>query len=149
MPKRIELNPIGFVKTSATEEQIKHRKAISEIIILEDLSEALTGVEDYSHLIVIFWMHEIRKLTGTKLKVHPQGRIDLPMVGIFATRTPDRPNQIGLTVVELLKRKKNILKVKGLDALDGTPVLDIKPFDPLDTAEDLRLPAWWKKLHKG
>lgn len=148
-PKTIELNPIGFVKTSASEEQIKHRTAISEIIISKDLSKALTGIEGFSHLFVIFWMHEIGELAGGTLKVHPQGRRDLPLVGVLATRTPNRPNPIGLTVVELLKRKGNILKVKGLDALDGTLVLDIKPFDPFDAAESMRLPAWWKKLHQG
>lgn len=148
MTKTIELKPIGFVKTSASEEQIEHRQAISEIIVSEDLSEALVGIEDFSHVFVIFWMHGIRELAEPSLKAHPQGRIDLPLVGVFATRTPYRPNPIGLTVVELLERRGNVLKVKGLDALDGTPVLDIKPFDPLDTAKKMRLPAWWKKLHK-
>lgn len=149
MTNIIELKPIGLVKTSASEDQIKHRKAISEIIVSEDLSEALEGIEEFSHVFIIFWMHEIRELAGATLKVHPQGRMDLPLIGVFATRTPNRPNPIGLTVVELLKKEGNILKVKGLDALDGTPVLDIKPFDPLDTAKNMLLPAWWKKLHKG
>jgi len=83
--KTIELKPIGFVKTSASEEQIKHRKAISEIIVSEDLAEALMGIEDFSHAFVIFWMHGIGELAGATLKVHPQGRIDLPLVGVFAT----------------------------------------------------------------
>jgi len=74
------------------------------------------------------------------LKVHPRGRLDLPLVGLFATRSPYRPNPLGLKLVELIKRKDNVIKVRGLDAIDGTPVIDIKPYDPLDLAMDARVP---------
>ena len=72
--------------------------------------------------------------------------MDLPLLGVFATRTMFRPNPIGLTLVELLKVEGNVLTVKGLDAYDGTPVLDVKPFDAWDNATDAKVPEWWKKL---
>ena len=93
-------------------------------------------------------MHEIPIEERTTLKVHPRGREDMPFVGAFATRTPYRPNPIGLTIVELLKVEGNVLTVRGLDAIDGTPVLDIKPFDYWDVAEGVRVPEWWAKLEK-
>jgi tRNA (Thr-GGU) A37 N-methylase len=79
--------------------------------------------------------------------VHPRGRLDLPLTGIFAVRTMLRPNPIGLTVVELVKVTGNVLTIKGLDAFDGTPILDLKPMDPWDSVENLRVPEWWKKLN--
>ena len=72
----------------------------------------------------------------------------MPLLGIFATRTMLRPNPIGLTLVELVKAEGNVLTVRGLDAFDGTPVLDIKPFDSWDKANNARVPTWWTKLEK-
>ena len=70
----------------------------------------------------------------------------MPLIGVFATRSPHRPNPIGLTLVELVKRKRNILTVKGLDAINGTPILDLKPYDSWDSAENILVPNWWKQL---
>ncbi len=72
----------------------------------------------------------------------------MPLVGVFASRTNLRPNPIGLTLVELLKVDGKTLTVRGLDAFDGTPILDIKPFDSWDTAEKARVPDWWLKLNE-
>jgi tRNA (Thr-GGU) A37 N-methylase len=69
-------------------------------------------------------------------------------MGAFAVRTNLRPNPIGLTVVELLKVEGNVLEVRGLDAFDGTPVLDIKPYDPWDVVKQVRVPAWWRRLEE-
>ncbi len=136
--------PIGYIRTYADEEQIrKDRKSVlSDIIILEELTEALDGIEDFSHLFIIFHIHKA-STDQLNLKVHPKGRLDLPLVGLFATRSPYRPNPVGLTLVELIKRKDNVIKVRGLDAIDGTPVIDIKPYDPLDSAKETRVPDWW------
>ena len=72
----------------------------------------------------------------------------MPLMGVFAIRTNQRPNPIGLTLVQLLEVEGNTLLVRGLDAYDGTPVLDIKPFDAWDTAKDARVPEWWTRLNQ-
>ena len=145
MIKEFSFKPIGYVRTDADEDQIrKDRKSV----ISEELTEALDGIEDFSHLFIIFYMHKAFA-ERLNLKVHPRGRLDLPLVGVFATRSPYRPNPIGLTLVELIKRNGNKIKVRGLDAIDGTPVIDIKPYDPLDLALEARVPEWWIKLHQS
>jgi len=122
----IKLSPIGFVRRKAKEEDVKDKSLVCSIIIKKCYEKALNGIEDFSHIYIIFWMHEIADAERRTLKTHPRGRIDMPLLGVFATRSPLRPNPIGLTIVELLARKGNILTVKGLDAFDGTPVIDMK-----------------------
>ena len=142
----IVLKPIGVVKTTAVGDDVKDKTRISRIIIHNELAEALDGVDGFSHLFVLFWLHKIPDEQRKTLKVHPRGRRDLPLVGIFATRSMLRPNPVGLTLVELVKVEGNVLTVRGLDALDGTPVLDIKPFDNWDAARAAKVPRWWAKL---
>jgi tRNA-Thr(GGU) m(6)t(6)A37 methyltransferase TsaA len=77
-----------------------------------------------------------------RLAAHPWHRTDLPEVGVFCARGPARPNPIGLAIVDLLKRDNNVLTVKALDAYDGTPVLDIKPYDYHDAISGFRVPEW-------
>lgn len=146
--EELEVKPIGVVKTKAVGKEVRDRSNISEIILRNDLVEALKGIDDFSHLFVIFWMHEISSKERKIMKVHPRGRQDMPLLGVYATRTPYRPNPIGLTLVELVKVERNVVSVRGLDAFDGTPVLDIKPFDRWDASERIRVPSWWKKMEK-
>jgi len=142
------LNPIGRVKTEAVGDEVKDKSRISQIIIRDELVEALEGVDGFSHLFVLFWLNQIFTQKRMTLKVHPRGRMDMPLLGVFATRTNLRPNPIGLTLVELLKVEGNILTVRGLDAFDGTPILDLKPFDFWDNAENARVPDWWINLNE-
>ena len=93
-------------------------------------------------------MHKTSKEERRTMKVHPRGRLDMPLLGVFATRSPYRPNPIGITLIELLEVEVCILTVHGLDAFEGTPVLDIKPFDYRDMAKDMRVPEWWRMLEK-
>jgi tRNA-Thr(GGU) m(6)t(6)A37 methyltransferase TsaA len=146
--RKVRIESIGYVRTDASEMETKDKEKISKIILREDLSEALKGIKEFSHLYVIFWMHRISDEERKITKVHPRGRSDMPLLGIFATRSPNRPNPIGLTLVELLKIEKNVLTVRGLDALSGTPILDIKPFDSWDSVRDANVPDWWCKLEK-
>jgi tRNA-Thr(GGU) m(6)t(6)A37 methyltransferase TsaA len=146
--EKIVLKPIGFVRTEAVGDEVKDKSRISRIIIHRELTEALEGIKEFSHLFVLFWLHEITSEERKTLKVHPRSRADLPLLGVFATRTKLRPNPIGLTLVELLKVEGNVLTVRGLDAFNGTPVLDIKPFDFWDSAKDVKVPEWWIKLEK-
>ena len=145
---KIDMKPIGFVKTETTGKEIRNKSHISKIVFREELAEALEGIQDFSHLFVIFWLHKTAEKEKGIMKVHPRGRQDLPLLGVFATRTPYRPNPIGLTRVRLLDVEGNVVTVQGLDAFDGTPVLDIKPFDFWDTTEHVKVPEWWMKLEK-
>jgi tRNA-Thr(GGU) m(6)t(6)A37 methyltransferase TsaA len=145
----IILKPTGIVKSSIKapslraddkninmtqqkEEMIKQhqqlKQTISKIIIYEQYEEILDGIEEFSHILVLYWPHLIPEKSRELLKVHPMGRQDLPEKGIYSTCSPARPNPILVTAVPLVSRKKNVLKVKGFEAVDGSPVIDIKPY---------------------
>jgi tRNA-Thr(GGU) m(6)t(6)A37 methyltransferase TsaA len=86
-------------------------------------------------------MHKVGRTRGG-LKIHPRGRKEIAKVGLFATRSPYRLNPIGVTVVKLLERRRNVVKVKGLDAANGIPILDIKPHTYADVKRKIRTPEW-------
>ncbi len=142
----IVLKPIGVVRTTAIGDEVKDKTRTSQVVMCKELTNALDGISGFSHLFVLFWLHETSAKQRKLLKVHPRRRKDLPLLGIFATRTMTRPNPIGLTLVELVNVEDNVLTVRGLDAFDGTPVLDIKPFDSWDNAETAKVPEWWTKM---
>jgi tRNA-Thr(GGU) m(6)t(6)A37 methyltransferase TsaA len=145
---KICLEPVGVVQTEAVGKEVRDKNVVSRIVFREKYVEALEGVEEFSHLFVLFWLHEISDKDRQIMKVRPRGRSDMPLLGIFATRTPHRPNPIGLTRVKILDIEGNVITVQGLDAFDGTPVLDIKPFDSWDITEEFKVPEWWNKLEK-
>lgn len=142
----IKLKNIGQIESSYSRNSGNKKDIISNIVINKKYQDALKGIEDYSHIIVLFWLNKITNKEREYLTVHPRGIEDIPEVGIFSTRNKVRPNPIGLTIVELISRKDNILKVKGLDAFNGTPILDIKPYDIYDIKNNIKVPNWWKKL---
>ena len=117
---------------------------VSEIHILPEYEAGLEGLEAYSHLVVVHAMDSKGKVN---LKVTPQGKPTSPRVGLFASRCMWRPTPIGVTTVRLLRVKKNVLEVKGLDAIDGTEIFDIKPYLPqYDAADDCHCPSWVDNL---
>jgi tRNA-Thr(GGU) m(6)t(6)A37 methyltransferase TsaA len=121
-------------------------KVVSDIVVESSLTEALDGLEEFSHIIVLYWMHRLAATGELPTKVHPRGKQEIPLVGLFATRSPQRPNPIGVATVRLLKRRDNILRVEGLDAIDGTPVIDIKPYLPgYDSAANAKVATWITK----
>jgi tRNA-Thr(GGU) m(6)t(6)A37 methyltransferase TsaA len=138
------MQSIATVHSPFTKDGVRmsRRDIIAQIVVREDLAAALTGIEEWSHLIVLFWMDRLAEKPHP-LAMHPRHRADLPKVGVFCARGRERPNPIGLAIVELLKRDKNVLTVKALDAYDGSPVLDIKPYDYYDVVTGLRVPEWW------
>ena len=138
------LKAIGFVRNEMKQPLREGwEEIVSNIVIDDSLTEALDGLEEYSHIIVLYWLHQSDVTGRLAAKVHPMGRPDLPLVGLFATRSPHRPNPLGKAMVRLLERQGNILKVKGLDAMDGTPVLDIKPYLPgYDSTDGARVAPW-------
>jgi len=120
---------------------------VSEIVVDSSLTEALDNLDEFSHIIVLYWMHQAAATGQLPTKVHPMGKRELPLVGLFASRSPYRPNPVGKATVRLLERQGNILKVEGLDAIDGTPVIDIKPYIPgYDSVTDARVPPWITSL---
>ena len=137
-----EVTAIGVVKTDVPDAQIpKLRKdLISEIIVFPAFSAALTGIEEYSHLMILFWMERAPPLN--KLIRHPHGNPSLPLIGALAMRGRARPNPIGLAVVDLVERFANRLIVRRLDAYDGSAVIDIKPYDYYDSYQNIRVPTW-------
>ena len=141
------LKAIGFVHNEMKQPLREGwEEVISDIVIDDGLTEALDGLEEYSHIIVLYWLHK-SDTARLATKVHPRGRPDLPMVGLFATRTPHRPNPIGKATVQLLERQGNLLRIRGLDAIDGTPVIDIKPYIPgYDSAANAKVPPWVTNL---
>ena len=143
---QINAKPIGFVKTKLSKSMLKKRQYNSDLVIRSEYEHGLKGIEGFSHLNVVFWMNRIHEKERKDLKSRPRSRSDMPLIGVFATRSPHRPNPIGLTLVELVRRKRNILTVKGLDAMNGTPILDLKPYDKWDSAKSIRVPNWWKQL---
>ena len=141
----MNLKAIGIVRNEIKEPM--HQDSgdiVSEIIIDSSLTEALDDLDKFSHIIILYWIHRSRG--PSPVKVHPRGNKDRALMGVFATRSPSRPNPIGKSTVRLLERKGNILKVRGLDAIDGSPVLDIKPYIPgYDSVDDCRAPSWMVK----
>jgi len=144
--EEVHVRPIGFVKRSSSNEDERDRGLVSRIVLKKDFTRGLDGIEEWSHVYVIFWMHKISD--KEKMLTHLGGGRS---VGIFATRAPIHPNSIGLTLVEVVKRDGNVIWVKGLDAYDNTPVLDIKPYPDwehgrLIVVTDFRVPRWLTKI---
>ncbi len=136
LPPELALRPIGTVRNSVTDRSTvkgdEWEGVESELIVDPDLAPGLDGLEGFSHIVVIFWMHQSPPFSSSRLKVHPRGDESRPLTGVFATRSPVRPNSLGLSTVRLVERMGNVLRVQGLDAINGTPIVDIKPYLPHD-----------------
>lgn len=132
----------GTVKFIGIVEKVEGDEA--KIKVFEEFCEGLRGLEGYSHLIILYWIHlrdteEHRKM----LLVYPRRHAVDVSTGVFACRSPSRPNPIGLCVVELVSRENCTLTVRGIDALEGSPIIDIKPYIPrLDSVPNARTPEW-------
>lgn len=138
----LELKPIGIIHSpyrnmGAAPYQGYKSEETSQIEVFKEFEEGLTDIEGFSHVIVIFWFH---KSEGFHLLVKTPW--DDVLHGLFATRSPHRPCPLGLTTAELLARQKNILEVTGLGAIDGTPLLDIKPYIPSIDERTVVRPGW-------
>ncbi len=166
----MSLTPVGMVRSdiktpmlAASEsdielqgrmEQIREyhqqvENATCEILIFPQWEDLLDGVDGFSHLLVLYWPHLIDPSRRNLKKVHPMGRKDLPIQGIFATCSPARPNPVLVSAVKLLERADNMLRVKGLEAVDGSPVIDIKPYvSSYYGAENSMVPEWMIRIHE-
>jgi tRNA (Thr-GGU) A37 N-methylase len=148
--KEIHLAAIGFVRGARKEVRDDFWGSAISTIELDPTTfseESTLGIDDFSHLEVVFFMDQVDPYhiqTGAR---RPRGNPDWPRVGIFAQRTKWRPNRIGVSRCRLLKRDGLHLTVEGLDAIDGTPVLDVKPwFEEFGPRGDVRQPEWSHEL---
>lgn len=161
----IHISPLGYVRSSLEmpsacakgerEEAPKkpclkrHANQKAELVLQGRWEQLLDGIEDYSHIMVLYWPHLLRPSRIQQKKIHPMGRTELPLTGVFATRTPGRPNPVLVTVAKLLKREGNILHVQGLEAINGSPIIDIKPHTMGYWAtEEVKVPKWMQDLQK-
>lgn len=141
----IKIKSLGQAKNKVHKPMLPGWKDVTtEIVIDKNYAKGLDGIEDYSHVIIVYWMDKEKEC---HLKHHPQGKSDIPFVGVFACRCPQRPNRIAISTVKLVGRKGNVLIVKGLDIVSGTPILDIKPYTPqYDRVGKAKVPKWVSKL---
>ncbi len=114
-----------FTDKKQTPIQPTRSQAVGQVVVYPEFAEGLQDVEGFSHIILLYAFHQSE---GYALRVKPF--LDDQLHGLFATRHPRRPNPIGLSIVRLLARQDNVLEIEGVDTLDGTPLLDIKPYVP-------------------
>ena len=127
----------------------KLKQLFCEIDIFPEWEDLLDGIEGFSHILVLYWPHLIDPERRKLRKVHPMGRKDLPKQGIFATCSPARPNPVLVSAVRLLQRDGNILKVKGLEAVNGSPIVDIKPYSQnYYSAKNPTVPEWMAQIQR-
>ncbi len=163
------ISPVGYVENNITRmtfsphgndtpeerrRQVqKHREetrnTISTLTLLPQFEPLLDGIEDFSHIVVIYWPHRLSPEDRQIKKVHPMGRKEIPLKGVFSTRSPARPNPLLISTVRLLERKGHQLRVQGLEALDKSPIMDIKPMTNLfDDGEAPTFPDWITDINK-
>lgn len=143
----IIMSPIGYVENDVVNKKdASWGDDVSSIILKEEYHGGLKGLEEFTHATVIYYLDKAKFESEKHLQRRPQNREDMPLVGIFSQRGKDRPNQIGMTSVQILSVSDNKLTVKGLDAIDGTQVLDIKPYYPVYDQKDAKVPEWVHRL---
>lgn len=141
----ITLRPIGYVKNGIKEARPEGwEDVVSRVIIRPELTDTLLGLDGWSHIVVVFWPHLVPpEVLGSKHRLHPRDDPENPLQGVLATRSQIRFNPLLVTAVRLLSVKANVLRVQGLDALDGTPVLDVKPYVAyFDSIQEATAPEW-------
>jgi tRNA-Thr(GGU) m(6)t(6)A37 methyltransferase TsaA len=132
--REFTVNPIGWVRK--TPESIG-------IILNREYQSGLLGLDEFSHVYVFYWFdRNDNPEKRSVLQVHPRGDKQNPLTGVFATRSPARPNLIALTLCRIIEVKDNIIEVDRIDALPDTPVLDLKPFIPHSETSEATVPSW-------
>lgn len=153
----ITFKPIGIVHVGLRDEDVKSSwEGVEGVVeVFPQYEEGLDGIEGFSHIILITYLHKtteehrkVLKVKHRRLKRFGIKIDDIPEVGVFCTDSPHRPNPIGLSIVELLRRNGRFLYVKGLDLFDGTPVLDIKAYTRDRIVEEIKVPWWVEVLER-
>ena len=144
MMKEILLQPVGVIKNSIMEKEHHGWKDVcSDIFVKKEYIPALDGLADFSHIIVFFWLHKVTLEERATKRARPLRKAEIPELGVFSWHSSRRPNPIGMTIVKLLEVQGDRVKVQGLDAIDGTPVLDLRPYvESYYYVKSSREPAW-------
>jgi len=151
VPDAFEVRAIGHVRRPGAADDPRHLDPDQpcELAILPRYAGGLAGIEGYSHLVVLCLFDRAARPDRLDGPVHPEGRDDVPAVGLFATRSPFRPNPIAVSFPRLLRRDGDVLTVTGMDAWDGTPILDLKGYIPRgDAHPDATIPPWLEALQR-
>ena len=146
----IALMIIGQVESPIQEQTDEHWGEVSARVVLRpEYHEGLRGIEQFSHALIVTFLHEALYDPSRHLVRRPRGLASMPEVGIFAQRAKDRPNPLGITAAAIVGVEPGVLVVRGLDAIDGTPVVDVKPYYPAyDRVMDAAVPEWVDRLMK-
>jgi tRNA-Thr(GGU) m(6)t(6)A37 methyltransferase TsaA len=128
-PTRYELQPVGWVESPLTDRAAAPKQGdegapLARIVFRPELWEAAADLRAGDEILILTWLHQGNRNT---LAVHPRGDMNRPIQGVFSTRSPDRPNPIGLHRVIIVSVEENAINVRNLEAIDGTPVIDVKP----------------------
>lgn len=147
----IPLRVIAIVRNGRDSAEDRDWGALESAIEMNPgFAEGLAGLADFSHVLVLFYMHRDPDGEAPALVRRPRGRADMPLAGVFAQRGRMRPNPVGITTCEIVRVEPGRLVVRGLDAIDGTPVLDVKPYVPaFDRPDSPRVPEWMTRLMRG
>ena len=151
MPPQFDIQPVGVVRSSrAQPEDDRWDGETSRIELAAPFDgTAMTGLSEFSHCIVVY-VFDRASWDGSRMSRHPRGNTEWPEVGIFAQRAKDRPNRLGVTVCRILGVEGSSLPVAGLDAIDGSPVVDIKPWmAEFGPRGEVHQPAWSTELMRG
>ena len=135
MKESFQIYPVGTVRKTDTSASIE---------IFDDYTDALLGLDGFSHIVVLYWFDQNDTSEKRRvLQVHPRKDPSNPLTGVFATHSPARPNLIGLTRCKILSIEDNRIVIEDIDALDGTPVIDIKCYIPHSEGDyGVRVPNW-------
>ena len=133
MTEPIYVHPVGVVRK---------RDAVVGIEIFDEYMDALLGLDGFSHVYVLYWFHKNDAPDKRRtLQVHPRGDRNNPLTGVFATHSPLRPNLVALALCKITAVDGNQIQIENIDALDGSPVIDIKCYIP-DSVKGVRMPGW-------
>lgn len=145
--QEIIIKPIGYVENNVlNKKDVSWGENVSRIILEKEYYTGLSGLEEFTHAIIIYYLDKAIYKREEHLQRRPQNRNDMPLVGIFSQRGKDRPNQIGMTAVQIVAVDEKSLVIKGLDAINETAVLDIKPYYPVYDKKDACVPDWVNRL---
>jgi|TARA_B100000530_G_scaffold200985_2_gene128160 tRNA-Thr(GGU) m(6)t(6)A37 methyltransferase TsaA len=142
--EEINIDEIGLVSNDVHQISLVDWSDVSSIVKFKsEFKDYLVHLDDYSHVIVVGWLHLIPSELRNRSQAYPNGDAELPLQGALALRGGARPNPISVTVCQIIDLQENELVLKGLDLVDGTPILDIKPYIPFyDSKVNAQLPVW-------